>query len=82
VQTHRLPFNGCRIAPQGANGTPVINPASEEQIGAVRITHPAEGPTAPFGGYEQSGNGREHADCGIIEFVEIKGIVGYASKAA
>ena len=32
---------------------------------------------APFGGYKQSGNGREYADFGIHDFLEIKGIVGY-----
>ena len=32
---------------------------------------------APFGGYKQSGNGREYADFGIHDFLETKGIVGY-----
>jgi aldehyde dehydrogenase (NAD+) len=33
--------------------------------------------SAPFGGYKQSGNGREYADWGIHDFCEVKGIVGY-----
>ena len=31
----------------------------------------------PFGGYKQSGNGREYAEYGLEDFMEIKGIVGY-----
>ena len=35
--------------------------------------------TAPFGGYKQSGNGREYGEFGLEDFLEIKGVVGYAS---
>ena len=30
----------------------------------------------PFGGYKQSGNGREYAEFGLDDYLEIKGIVG------
>lgn len=33
---------------------------------------------APFGGYKQSGNGREWGDHGFTEFLEIKAVVGFA----
>ena len=36
-------------------------------------------PIAPFGGYKQSGNGREWGDFAFDDFLEIKGIVGYDS---
>ncbi|MFH2064846.1 MAG: aldehyde dehydrogenase family protein [Pseudomonadota bacterium] len=32
---------------------------------------------APFGGYKQSGNGRERSKYGLEEFLEIKAIMGY-----
>jgi aldehyde dehydrogenase (NAD+) len=37
---------------------------------------------APFGGYKKSGNGREWGEFGFNEYVEIKGVLGYAPAAA
>ncbi|WP_328392982.1 aldehyde dehydrogenase family protein [Nocardia sp. NBC_00416] len=37
---------------------------------------------APFGGYKKSGNGREWGAAGFEEYLEIKGILGYAPEAA
>ena len=31
----------------------------------------------PFGGFKQSGNGREYADFGIDDYLELKAVVGY-----
>ncbi|MCY7306063.1 MAG: aldehyde dehydrogenase family protein [Rhodoferax sp.] len=36
--------------------------------------------TAPFGGYKQSGNGREWGRFGFEEYLEVKAIAGYAAK--
>jgi aldehyde dehydrogenase (NAD+) len=47
------------------------------RAGQVKINYPAWDTFSPFGGYKQSGNGREYADWGIHEFLELKAIVGY-----
>jgi acyl-CoA reductase-like NAD-dependent aldehyde dehydrogenase len=36
-------------------------------------------PAAPFGGYRQSGNGREWGQHGIEEYLEIKAVMGWNS---
>jgi aldehyde dehydrogenase (NAD+) len=37
-------------------------------------------PSAPFGGFKQSGYGREYGDFGIDEFLEIKSVVGFDDR--
>jgi aldehyde dehydrogenase (NAD+) len=37
---------------------------------------------APFGGYKQSGNGREWGDHAFSEFLETKAVVGWSTQAA
>jgi aldehyde dehydrogenase (NAD+) len=49
------------------------------RAGQVKINYPDWDTFAPFGGYKQSGNGREYADWAIHDFLEIKGIVGYGA---
>ncbi len=51
--------------------------APKLRTGSVRINQPAWDGAAPFGGYKQSGNGREYGIFGLTEFLEIKGIQGY-----
>jgi aldehyde dehydrogenase (NAD+) len=51
--------------------------AARLRAGSVYVNYPDWDTRAPFGGYKQSGNGREYADWGIHDFLEIKGIVGY-----
>jgi len=47
------------------------------RAGTVYINNPPWDPSVPFGGYKQSGNGREYAEFGLHDFLEIKGIAGY-----
>jgi aldehyde dehydrogenase (NAD+) len=51
--------------------------AKQMRTGNVYINYPNSDISAPFGGYKQSGNGREWGKWGLEEFLEIKGIVGY-----
>ena len=37
---------------------------------------------APFGGYKQSGNGREWGDVAFAEFLEVKAVIGWGAKVA
>src|SRR5690349_300827 len=57
--------------------------ARQIRAGQVKINYPAWDTFAPFGGYKQSGNGREYAVWGIHDFLEVKAIIGYeGAKAA
>jgi aldehyde dehydrogenase (NAD+) len=49
------------------------------RAGNVQINYPPVDRGAPFGGYKQSGNGREWGEFGLNEYLEIKGIVGYGA---
>jgi len=51
--------------------------AMRMRAGSVYVNYPAWDPGSPFGGYKQSGNGRECAEWGLEAFLEVKGIVGY-----
>ena len=53
--------------------------AARLRAGSIYLNYPDWDTLAPFGGYKQSGNGREYADFGIHDFLEIKGIVGYGT---
>jgi len=54
--------------------------ASQMRAGNVHINYPVGDTAAPFGGYKQSGNGREYGKWGMEEFLETKAVIGY--KAA
>jgi aldehyde dehydrogenase (NAD+) len=54
--------------------------AAEMRAGSVYLNYPEWDTAAPFGGYKQSGNGREYGKWGLEDYQEIKAITGY--KAA
>ena len=53
--------------------------ARQIRAGSVYLNYPEIDFMAPFGGYKQSGNGREFGAWGLHEFLEIKAIVGYGA---
>ena len=46
------------------------------RAGMVYVNGGQPDPNLPFGGYKQSGNGREHGKFGLAEFMEVKAVVG------
>lgn len=49
--------------------------------GSVKLNDAKVTGTTPFGGYKQSGNGREHGRYGFEEYLEVKSILGYNTDA-
>jgi aldehyde dehydrogenase (NAD+) len=47
------------------------------RAGGVSINGTSQDYMAPFGGYKQSGNGREYGEFGVRDFMEIKSISGF-----
>lgn len=86
-----LPYKDADHAVQIANDTPYglacyIQSKDQDnaramarkiRAGTVFLNGNNFDPIAPFGGYKQSGNGREWGDFAFDDFLEIKGIVGY-----
>ena len=54
--------------------------ASRLRAGQVNINSAAPDLMAPFGGFKQSGNGREWGEHAFGEFLEVKAVLGYAPK--
>ena len=51
------------------------------RAGNVHVNNARVDFAGSFGGYKQSGNGREWGEAGLEEFLELKAIFGYASRA-
>ena len=54
--------------------------AARMRTGMVHINNAWHDAMAPFGGYKQSGNGREWGTHGMEEFLEVKSIYGYEAR--
>ncbi|QTG17077.1 aldehyde dehydrogenase family protein (plasmid) [Agrobacterium tumefaciens] len=62
---------------QGSDPDTVRTVAAQIRSGQVHLNYPAWDPNAPFGGYKQSGNGREYGIEGMEDYLEIKSILGF-----
>jgi aldehyde dehydrogenase (NAD+) len=49
------------------------------RAGQVQLNYPDWDTAAPFGGFKQSGNGREYAAWGINDYLEVKAVVGFGT---
>jgi len=56
--------------------------AKRIRAGQVHINGAGGDFMAPFGGYKQSGNGREWGDHAFHEFLEVKAVLGFGAQAA
>ena len=56
--------------------------ASRLRAGQVNMNSAGPDLMAPFGGFKQSGNGREWGDHAFAEFLEVKAVLGYAPNPA
>jgi aldehyde dehydrogenase (NAD+) len=54
--------------------------AARMRTGMVHINNAWSDAMAPFGGYKQSGNGREWGAHGMDEYLEVKSIYGYEAR--
>ena len=50
------------------------------RTGTVNVNYPGWDLAVPFGGYKQSGNGREYGAFGLLEYLETKSIIGYGDN--
>jgi aldehyde dehydrogenase (NAD+) len=53
--------------------------AAQLRTGNVHVNGAGPDFAAPFGGYKQSGNGREWGEFGLEAFLEIKAVMGYGA---
>jgi len=67
---------------QGKDPAQLRQVAKNLRAGQVNINGAGMDIMAPFGGYKQSGNGREWGDLAFGEFLETKAAIGYGSIAA
>jgi acyl-CoA reductase-like NAD-dependent aldehyde dehydrogenase len=61
----------------GVSGSPerALRIARRLRTGQVRLNRARPVRSAPFGGYRESGNGREHGQFGLEEFLETKAVI-------
>ena len=66
----------------GTDADAVRKVAGRLRAGQVNLNSAPPDLMAPFGGFKQSGNGREWGEHAFGEFLEVKAILGYAPKTA
>ncbi len=54
--------------------------AGRMRTGMVHLNGAPTDGSAPFGGYKQSGNGREWGRFGLEDFLEVKAVMGWEPR--
>ena len=67
-------LSGCA---QSANGERARAVALRLRTGMVHLNGAGPDFAAPFGGYKQSGNGREWGEYGLLDYLEVKAVMGW-----
>lgn len=65
----------------GADHEQAMKIASRLRAGQIAVNNAAPDPNAPFGGYKQSGNGREWGEHAFADFLEVKAVMGATAKS-
>ncbi|MGU9962362.1 MAG: aldehyde dehydrogenase family protein, partial [Candidatus Puniceispirillales bacterium WSBS_2018_MAG_OTU23] len=60
----------------GGGKEQMVDIARQLRAGQVHLNYSGGGADAPFGGFKQSGNGREKAEWGFEDYLEVKAILG------
>ena len=90
ITSYATQDEGIRIANDTAYGLSATisgDPAEAAKVapklraGLVTINSWSPDAAAPFGGYKQSGNGRENGRYGLADFMEVKTVVGLPASA-
>ncbi len=70
---------GLAAGVYGGDKERAIGVARRIEAGQVDVNGPGWNPFAPFGGYKQSGLGREYGKFGLEEFLEVKSLQNFGS---
>ncbi|GAB3305092.1 aldehyde dehydrogenase family protein [Epidermidibacterium keratini] len=66
----------------GADHDEALRVASRLRAGQISVNNAPPDPNAPFGGFKQSGNGREWGAHAFDDFLEIKAVMGFAPTSS
>ena len=64
---------------QTQDGARANRVARQMRSGMVEMNGTSRAAGSPFGGYKQSGNGREGGELGIEDFLEVKAVSGWSN---
>ena len=79
AKTGGLVLEGLDVVNVAPNAETWEHVVRKIRTGMIHVNGAARDMFAPFGGYKQSGNGREWGKEGLKEFLEVKALMGYSA---